>query len=106
MEGHAECSEDHQLVFQISGKQRFLYEALSERDTQLANEQGKKLADMYLGALRVLADEHNPDRLPLAAHGIRELLEKLPRYLKVPTQAAAPKKLPSLKEKVQHLHAG
>jgi hypothetical protein len=33
----------------------------------------------YDGALRVLADGDNPDRVALAAHGIREVLEKLPR---------------------------
>jgi len=107
MEGNAEGPEDQRIIFQLSGKQRVLYDALCERDTQLTNEPGKKLADMYLGALRVLADEYNPDRLSLAAHGIRELLEKLARYLNVPTQTAAPPKtLPSLKEKVQHLNEG
>jgi hypothetical protein len=107
MEVNAEGQEDLRLIFQLSGKQRVLYDALCERDTQLANETGKKLADMYLGALRALADEHNPDRLSLAAHGIRELMEKLARYLDVPTKTASPlKKPPSLKEKVQRLHDG
>lgn len=107
MEGNYEGNEEQQLILQLSGKQRVLYEALFERDKKLANETGKKLADMYLGALRVLADEHNPDRLALAAHAMRELMEKLARYLDVPTKAATPlKKPPSLKEKVQQLHDG
>lgn len=32
---------------------------------------------MYQGALQVLADEENSDRLALSAHGFRELMEKM-----------------------------
>lgn len=65
----------------LQGHQRALFEVLQHRD-------GSPAA-MYLGALHVLAEEGNPDRLALAAHGIRELIEKLPKYfdLPVPTQA-------------------
>ena len=36
------------------------------------------VAACYHAAIVVLNDEHLPDRLPLAAHALRELLEKLP----------------------------
>ena len=39
------------------------------------------ISQWYLGALRALSDEHNPDRIPQAAHSLRELLEKLPRVV-------------------------
>lgn len=55
----------------ISAQQRQLAEALG----QVA----ARLQQAYIGALFVLGDVHNPDRLALAAHGIREMMEKLPR---------------------------
>ncbi len=46
------------------------------------------LAQMYFGSLRVFADRANPDAIALAAHGIREMMEKLPESLKnVPQRA-------------------
>lgn len=42
---------------------------------------------MYLGALQVIVDKSNPDRLPQSAQSLRELMEKLPIYLNVPTTA-------------------
>lgn len=47
------------------------------------------LARMYLGALFVLADEANPDRIALSAHGFRELMEKLPAHMDVGMPAHA-----------------
>src|SRR5262249_46050749 len=76
---------------QLSGQQRALYGALSEKD--------ERLAGMYLGSLLVLRQIENPDLLALAAHGLRELMEKLPRYRDLPVTA----KPPSLKEKVRNL---
>jgi hypothetical protein len=63
------------------------------------------LSGMYLGALYVLNAGNNPDRLALAAHGLRELMEKLTLYYNVPAspQSSMQKKLPSLKEKVRQL---
>jgi hypothetical protein len=60
------------------------------------------LATMYLGALRVLSDESNADRLSLAAHGLRELMEKIPRRHNFPVQRKDGRK--SLKEMVQDLY--
>ena len=37
-----------------------------------------KLARIYQGGLVVLADENNPCRYELAAHSLRELIEKSP----------------------------
>jgi|GEM_PF-2768623 len=42
---------------------------------------GWSLYKMYLGAIRVLDNPNNPDRIPQAAHSQRELLEKLPLSL-------------------------
>jgi hypothetical protein len=62
-------------------------------------ERSGLLADIYVAALRVLSDENNPDRIALAAHGFRELMEKIPEFLEVPT----PANHESLKPKVQEL---
>ena len=58
-----------------------------------------KLADMYVSALRVLSYEDCTDRLALAAHGIRELMEKLPQHFAFPS--TAPRQ--NMKPKVQEL---
>jgi hypothetical protein len=44
---------------------------------------------MYVGAVLVLKQDRNPDAAALAAHGLRELMEKLPRYLNVPHAATS-----------------
>lgn len=63
----------------LTDQQRALLLALQRRDP--------KLACMYFGALLVLADEANPERLPMAAHALRELMEKLPESLDIPLKA-------------------
>jgi hypothetical protein len=75
----------------MTGRQMALYQALGKKD--------KQLASMYLGALAVLKHASNPDRLSLAAHGLRELLEKLPRFLDIPLES----KPLSMKEKIRPL---
>jgi len=57
----------------LSSRQRTLFESIAKRS--------QPLSQIYLGTLHVLADESNPDRLALAAHGLRELMDNLPRYL-------------------------
>lgn len=47
---------------------------------------GSLLGVMYQGALSVLADGENPDRLTLAAHNLRELMNRIPDYLGVETK--------------------
>lgn len=77
--------------FQPDGPQQSLYQALIARSSELGS--------IYIGALMTLERRDNPDRLAQAAHGLRELMEKLPKYLDFPIQ----KKSPSLKEKVRDL---
>jgi len=57
----------------LSGQQKALYEELASRDPSLA--------EMYLGAITLFHNKDIPDYLAFAAHGIRELIEKLPLYL-------------------------
>lgn len=53
----------------LSREQQRLHGALCERDEQLGA--------MYLGGLRVLHDQTNPDRVAQSAHSMRELMEKI-----------------------------
>lgn len=62
--------------FQLSRQQRILHQALMRED--------QRLAGMYLGALLVLEHIENPENVVMAAHSLRELLEKLPMYLDLP----------------------
>ncbi len=75
-------AEDPSAPLVLSPGARALFEALAEVN--------QALADMYLGALDIAARTGNPDRLALAAHGIRELIEKLPRYRDVPVDSKPP----------------
>jgi len=77
--------------FRLDGAQRELYEALVALNSELGI--------MYLGGLMTLGQVNNPDRLAQAAHGLRELMEKLAKYIDVPTV----NKPPSLKERVRVL---
>jgi hypothetical protein len=55
----------------LVGNQRLMYERLVDRDVSGA------LAGMYRGALKTFQDAENPERIPQAAHSLRELMEKL-----------------------------
>jgi len=79
-------------ALELTGAQRALQGALGGRSDALEK--------MYIGALVVLRDEANPDRFALAAHSLRELLEKLPDHFNVPQQAIKE----TLKAKVNELH--
>ncbi len=83
-----------QLELVLAGRQRALLSALEEKDP--------KIGIMYKGALHVLQTA-NPDRLALAGHAIRELMEKLPQYLDVPSRRGSSKGQPSLTVKVREL---
>lgn len=82
---------------ELSGQQLVLYKALVKKN--------QLVAKMYLGALSVYQQNINPDRLALTAHGLRELMEKLPRHLDMPlaAQPSVVTKRPSMKEKVKAL---
>lgn len=75
----------------LSGQQRALVQALDARDGTLSV--------MYRGGLAVLGDSTNPDRFAQCAHSLRELMEKLPELLDVPTTAQKQ----SLKAKVREI---
>jgi hypothetical protein len=75
----------------LTGQQRALLQALEERNPVLGT--------IYLGGLIVLEDTANPDRFALCAHGMRELMEKLPDFLDVSTKAQKE----SLKAKVREM---
>ncbi len=47
------------------------------------DDKSRRLSSMYYGALETLRDSQNPDRFALAAHGLRELMEKLPSEIEV-----------------------
>ena len=68
-------------LLQLSGHQQTLYGALHAK--------GVMLGIMYHGALSVFQETGNPDRLALAAHGLRELMEKIPRYLDLPQEKSS-----------------
>lgn len=75
----------------LSGQQRLLYEALVDLDAT-ASIARSRTAEMYLGVvmLRRRAEwDDNPDIHAFAAHGLRELMEKLPRSLDVPVAQGA-----------------
>jgi hypothetical protein len=65
-----------------SERQQALLSALRERDA--------RLAAIYEGAILVLNQPENPDRLPLTAHNIRELMKLLPGLVDVPAQTVSP----------------
>jgi hypothetical protein len=55
-----------------------LLEALRERDGRLAT--------IYDAVIRIMTPDDLPDQLSLAAHGMRELMERLPIAFDVPIQ--------------------
>ncbi len=59
----------------LNGRQRAVEAALARKSAELVT--------FYVGALSAVAYEANPDRLAQAAHGMRELMEKFPKYVDV-----------------------
>jgi hypothetical protein len=89
---NGQTPSDARAPFELSGRQRVLADALSEKDP--------RLAAMYLGALTALDGSGNPDALAQACHSLRELMEKVSTwYASVP----APERLPRLGDKVSAL---
>jgi hypothetical protein len=80
-----------QTAVELSAQQRAVLAVLTTRN--------ERLGAMYLGALFVRRQHDNPDRISLAAHGMREVMEKLYVYIDVPV----PAKPPSMRAKVQVL---
>ena len=65
--------------FILSGQQRILVRALEAKNEELGR--------IYYGGLHILSDTKNPEALSLAAHAIREMMEKIPEFLDVPVKA-------------------
>lgn len=83
------------ITFQLTSQQRAFYEALLIKSGELSS--------MYLGALHAL-DSENPERLPITAHCLRELMEKIPMYLRNSAEGQQKEKgITSLTEKVRAL---
>jgi hypothetical protein len=80
-------------TLRLKGPQLALERALAGMNADLAR--------MYQGALVVLGDDSNPDRVALSAHGFRELMEKLPAYMDV----AMPAHRGSLKSEAKNAQA-
>jgi hypothetical protein len=66
-------------VLILNGRQRAVEAALGRKSAELAV--------FYLGALSAIGHEANPDRFAHAAHGLRELMEKFPKYVDVAVPA-------------------
>ena len=75
----------------LNGQQQALFKALLGKHQLLSN--------IYFGVLTTMDHVSNPDRLPLAAHGARELMEKIPAFLDVSITAQTE----TLKTKVREL---
>lgn len=73
----------------LDAQQIACYKALQEK--------APNIAGIYIGALIVMRQEDNPDKLSQASHSIREMMEKLPEVLDVPITAMNE----GLKDKVQ-----
>jgi len=69
---YAPLSDPPQLEPNLEPQQKVLYQKL--------NEEKYFLAKIYIGGLHVLQQKDNPDQLSLAAHSLRELMEKIPLY--------------------------
>ncbi len=64
----------------LTGQQQTLLDELKRMG-------GNELSDIYVGTLRVLQDESNPNRYALAAHSVREIANRIPRSLGVSVEA-------------------
>lgn len=66
----------------LSFHQEELHRALTERDSLVAK--------IYMGALNVMGQLENPDRLALCAHNIREVMDRLARTSDTPITKKGP----------------
>jgi hypothetical protein len=68
-------------AFRLTSRQNLVHRSLKDLSAELSA--------LYEGALRVLMDGSNPQLHVLAAHALRELMGRLPKFLDVPILAAA-----------------
>jgi hypothetical protein len=85
---------------ELRPEEQSLLEEIGRRD------RSGRLVAIYAGALRVAADESNPDRLALAAHNFRELMNLLPYCIRAGWQWVEPERHALLSEKVQNFRLG
>ena len=64
------------VYFSLIPRQEQVYDALVSKTPQCAK--------MYFGAIKVWSDSENPEKLYLAAHSLRELMNNIGPYLDVP----------------------
>jgi hypothetical protein len=69
-----------------SPRSQALFEALVELDGKSPSPH-LRLADIYVGALTVRDQTANAEAIVLAAHGMRELMDKMPRVHGIPVRA-------------------
>lgn len=86
--------ENPDLIDGISPHQRELQKTLSSRS--------KIIAGIYLGAIQVSKQHSNPDRVALGAHGFRELINLLPKYIDVPIIKEGNQKLGDFADNLVH----
>lgn len=89
--------EENDARFQLTPTQQRLYQALVESRTDLG--------EWYRAAIAVINDTGLPDRLPLAAHALREVMEKLPGDgVSVDRGAGLPRKVSDLRQPWNEAH--
>ena len=76
----------------LRGRRQKIYEALVDVDEALGNA--------YQGAIRVLGDRQNPDRIAQAAHSIREIANMISRRVDLPIRIKDDQKKQNLSEKL------
>ena len=67
--------------FKVNDRQKEIIKALIEQSFSTKN-----LANMYIGALKVLSDKSNPDRIHQSAHSLRELVYYMTNHIEVATK--------------------
>lgn len=72
---------DEAAAFELTGPQARLAELLTAK--------ADVLGSIYVGTRMVMVQMSNPDRSALAAQGVRELMEKIPRYFRLPVTEQA-----------------
>jgi hypothetical protein len=72
---------DEAATFELTGPQARLAELLTAK--------AEVLGTIYVGTRMVMVQMSNTDRHALAAQGVRELMEKLPRHLRLPVTEPA-----------------
>ncbi|MDE0356212.1 MAG: hypothetical protein OXN92_00510 [Gammaproteobacteria bacterium] len=85
-QGFDDAQSDPNPEFGLSTQQKKLHRELSRLQNQLGA--------MYLGGLRVLEDESNPDSLAQSANSMRELMDKITELRAMPVGGGLSKEAP------------